>query len=57
MVIEIKRPITSSKLTKAQRDIQRKRKKKGFNPDSFLGKINWGNDGLKLQKLMRNEWH
>ena len=57
MVIEIKRPITSSKLTKAQRDLQRKRKKKGFNPDSFLGKINWGNNGLKLQKLMRNEWH
>ena len=56
MVIEIKRPITGSKLAKAQRDLQKKRKKKGFNPDQFLGKIDWKGDGLKLQKSMRNEW-
>ena len=57
MVIEIKKPITRSKLVKAHRDLQKKSKKKGFNPDLFLGKIKWSEDGLKLQRLMRNEWH
>jgi len=56
MTIEIKKPITKEKLEKAHRTIQKKRTKKGFNPDQFLGKIKWNGDGLAIQRLMRNEW-
>ncbi len=56
MIVEIKKPITQAKLVKAQRAIQKGRKKKGFNPDPFLGKIKWKGDGVELQRIMRDEW-
>lgn len=56
MIIEIRKPITKAKIIKAQKAIQKNRAKKGFNPDLFLGKIKWDNDGLTIQRMMRNEW-
>lgn len=57
MTIEIKKPITKAKLEKAHQAIQAKKtKKKGFNPDQFIGKIKWDGDGLAIQKQMRDEW-
>ena len=57
MTIVIKKPITKAKLEKAHLAIQGKKiKKKGFNPDEFLGKIKWEGDGLAIQKKMRDEW-
>lgn len=56
MIVEIKKPITKAKLAKAQRTIQNTKAKKGFNPDQFLGKVKWIDDGVVIQKLMRNEW-
>ena len=56
MIVEIKKPITKAKLAKAQRTIQKKKTKKGFNPDQFLGKVKWSGDGVAIQKLMRDEW-
>lgn len=56
MTIEIKKPVTKEKLEKAYKAILMKKKKKGFNPDQFLGKIKWGGDGLTIQKQMRDEW-
>lgn len=55
MLIEIKKPITKAKLEKASKALK-KRKKKGFDPEPFLGKINWKGDGLAIQQKMRNEW-
>jgi len=56
MVIELKKPITKAKLEKAQRSLQKRKKKQGFNSDLFLGKIKWGEDGLTIQRMMRDEW-
>ncbi len=56
MIIEIKKPLTKAKLAKAHRAIQNNKKKKGFNPDPFIGKIAWNEDGMTIQRLMRNEW-
>jgi hypothetical protein len=56
MTIEIKNPVTKAKLEKAYQVIRNKNKKKGFNPDQFLGKIKWGGDGVTIQKQMRDEW-
>ncbi|HOX81387.1 MAG TPA: hypothetical protein PLJ60_03510 [Chryseolinea sp.] len=56
MIVEIKKPITKAKLAKAHRTIQNKKKKKGFNPDQFLGKVKWEGDGVSIQRLMRDEW-
>jgi len=56
MVVEIKKTITKAKLAKALQTIQSKKRKNGFNPDQFLGKIKWPDKGLEIQKLMRDEW-
>lgn len=56
MVVEIKKPITKAKLAKALQTIQSKKRKNGFNPDQFLGKIKWPGEGLEIQKLMRDGW-
>jgi len=31
-------------------------KKKSINLDRYFGKINFGSEGLKYQKRIRNEW-
>jgi len=54
MLIEIKNPITKAKLEKARRALMSR--KKGFNPDPFIGKIKWGKDALLIQREMRDEW-
>lgn len=56
MTIEIKKPITRAKLAKAGKMFQNKKGKKGFNADLFFGKINWQMDGVKFQRMVRNEW-
>ena len=57
MTIEIKKPITKAKLAKVEKQfLNRKILKKGFDADLFFGKINWVKDGVKLQRMMRNEW-
>ncbi|MBX2914314.1 MAG: hypothetical protein KF856_03470 [Cyclobacteriaceae bacterium] len=55
MLIEITKPITKAKLEKVRRALLSK-KKKGFNPDPFIGKIKWGGDALSIQREMRDEW-
>lgn len=56
MTIEIKKPVTKAKLEKAYKAIRKKSRKKGFNPDQFIGKVKWSASGLAIQKQMRDEW-
>jgi hypothetical protein len=58
MTIRIKKPITKSKLDKAEELLIKNRKKqKGFDAKKFSGKLKgvFG-DALKYQKKLRNEW-
>jgi hypothetical protein len=58
MTIKIKKPLTRSKLEKAEKLLIKKRsKQKGFDAKRFSGKLKgvFG-DPLKYQKNLRNEW-
>jgi hypothetical protein len=59
MTIRVKKPVTKSKLDKAEKQLleQRSRRKQGFNAKKFSGKLKgvFG-DPLKYQKKVRNEW-
>jgi hypothetical protein len=58
MTIRIKKPLTRSKLEKAEKKlIENRSKKRGFDAKKFSGKLKgvFGNP-LKYQKKLRNEW-
>ena len=59
MLIEIKKPITATKLAAAEKKLataRRKRKVKGFEAHRFCGVIKWEGDAVETQRNMRNEW-
>ena len=53
MVITIKKGTNIQEVNKILSDLQ---PRKIFKAEKFLGKIKWGEDALKYQKRMRNEW-
>lgn len=57
-MIKVKKPITKSKLEKAEKKLIEKRSKKGgFDAKKFSGKLKgvFGNP-VKYQKKVRDEW-
>jgi hypothetical protein len=57
-MIKVKKPITKSKLEKAEKELVEKRSSKsGFDAKKFSGKLKgvFGNP-VKYQKKVRNEW-
>jgi hypothetical protein len=46
------------KTTRAEvmRKLKKLQRRKGFDAKKFSGIIKWGEDGLKFQKRMRDEW-
>jgi len=57
MVVKIKKPLTKAKLEKAEKELLKKRDKKGFDARKFSGKLKgvFG-DPLNYQKKLRDEW-
>ena len=58
MVVNVKKPLTKSKLERAERKLLAKRgKKKGLNARKFSGKLKGAfGKPLEYQKKLRNEW-
>lgn len=55
MVVVIKKNTPKAKL-KALLKKSRKTKGKGFDARKHLGKLKFGEDGLAVQKRLRDEW-
>mgnify|MGYP001013631684 CR=1 FL=1 len=53
MVIVIRQNTTKKEMQQKIRSIK---SSKLFDPKKFAGKINWGEDALKFQKRLRDEW-
>lgn len=53
MVIVIPKNITRKELQQKMKQIK---SSKLFDAKKFAGKIKWGEDALKFQKRMRDEW-
>ena len=53
MVITIKKDTNIQEVDKFLASLQ---PRKVFTSKKFLGKIKWGEDALKYQKRLRNEW-
>jgi hypothetical protein len=58
MVVIIKKDAPASAMNDALKAIaeHNRKTKKGFDPTKYAGKIKFPIDGLKYQKLVRNEW-
>lgn len=56
MEIVIKKGMKREEIEKKLRKLEDNSKRKLFNPQKYLGKINWKKDALEIQKKMRNEW-
>ncbi|MBC8047782.1 MAG: hypothetical protein H7Y00_13375 [Fimbriimonadaceae bacterium] len=52
--------VLNKKLSKKEIDAVIKKtvskKKKGFDPDKYVGKVKWNEDAVSYQKEVRNEW-
>jgi len=53
MVLSLKKGIEKKKLNDALRKIKRSKK---FDSKRHLGRVKWGEDALKFQKRLRDEW-
>ncbi len=53
MVIVIRQNTTKKEI---QQKIKSLKSSKLFDAKKFAGRINWGEDALKFQKEMRDEW-
>jgi len=53
MVITINKETSNQDIDKILNDIK---PRKLFKSKQFLGKIKWGEDALKYQEKIRNEW-
>ena len=53
MVIRINKDTDFQEIDKQLSNLK---SRKTFRSKKFVGKIKWGEDGLKYQKRMRNEW-
>lgn len=56
MIITIEKNITTSKLSELLAKFQKFNVRKGLNVKKYSGKVNFGKDGLSLQKEIRSEW-
>jgi len=54
MVITINKDTDFKKIDRILLSLKVTRKR--FSSEKFLGKIKWGEDALKYQKNIRNEW-
>lgn len=53
MTLTMKKRASSKEVSEA---IEMIKKRKGFNPVKYSGKLKRGLDGLKYQKKLRDEW-
>ncbi len=56
MIIRISKKATDEEIQKAFESFSKRKKVRGFQPKKYFGKLVRGLNGLKYQKLIRNEW-
>ncbi|SFE95166.1 hypothetical protein SAMN05444380_1242 [Thermophagus xiamenensis] len=57
MIIEIKKPISASKVREIGRKLSSRRSnQKTFDPKKYFNTINWKEKPTEIQKKMRDEW-
>jgi len=56
MEIVIKNGMKKREIERKMKELESSSKKKLFNPYKYLGKIDWKETPLKIQKQMRDEW-
>lgn len=57
MEIVIKKGMKKSGIEKKLKKLKNSSKKKLFDPYKYLGKIDWKDDAMNIQKKMRSEWN
>lgn len=56
MEVVIKRGMNRAEIEKKIKKLENSPQRKKFNPDKYLGKINWKEEPMKIQKDLRDEW-